>query len=134
MDKEKIVSVAVGLLLVLSVAGGYMINSAKEYVDNLSKEVPVLKRRADDIEKKYKYLESKIDNKGEGVAQVLQAIQQLLSKHESKLAVIEEKIIRTDSDVQSIVGDIKEMSRDQKSVLKSILTIEAQLNTFEVTE
>jgi chromosome segregation ATPase len=127
MDSEKIVSVAVGLLWVVGLAGGYMMHSATEDVSELMRKVPVLERRANDAENKSKYLESKLDNEQEGIAKVLESMQQLLSSHESQLAVIEQRISKSEI-------ERKELSTDVKDLLRVSYAMDAKLNTFEIAE
>jgi len=134
MDSDKIVSTSIGLLWIAGLAGGFYVHKAINDVDILKQESAVLERRADEADLRAKRIESKLDNEQKGIAEILKTMQELLSSHESRLAVIEEKMIRTDNDFKNITSEIKEMSVDQKSVLKSILTIEAQLNTFELAK
>ena len=127
MDYEKIVSVSLGLLWVVGLAGGYIVHSATQDVSELMQKVPVLERRASEAENKSKYLESKLDNEQEGIAKVLESMQQLLSSHESQLAVIEQRISR--SEVER-----KELSSDVKDLLRVSYAMDAKLSTFEITE
>lgn len=127
MDSEKIVSVSLGLLWVAGLAGGYIVHSATQNVSELMQKVPVLERRANEAENKSKYLESKLDNEQEGIAKVLESMQQLLSSHESQLAVIEQRISRSEI-------ERKELSSDVKDLLRVSYAMDAKLNTFEVTE
>lgn len=127
MDSEKIVSISLGLLWILGAAGGYIIHSATQNVSELMQKVPVLERRANEAENKSKYLESKLDNEQEGIAKVLESMQQLLSSHESQLAVIEQRISR--SEVER-----KELSSDVKDLLRVTYAMDAKLNTFEIIE
>jgi len=127
MDSEKIVSISLGLLWILGAAGGYIVHSATQNVSELMQKVPVLKRRANEAENKSKYLESKLDNEQEGISTVLKSMQQLLSSHESQLAVIQQRISR--SEVER-----KELSSDVKDLLRVTYAMDAKLNTFEIAE
>ena len=127
MDSEKIVSVSLGLLWVVGAAGGYIVHSATQNVSELMQKVPVLERRANEAENKSKYLESKLDNEQEGISTVLKSMQQLLSSHESQLAVIQQRISR--SEVER-----KELSSDVKDLLRVTYAMDAKLNTFEIAE
>jgi len=127
MDSEKIVSISLGLLWVVGLAGGYIVHSSTQDVNELMQRVPVLERRANEAENKSKYLESKLDNEQEGIAKVLESMQKLLSNHESQLAVIEQRISR--SEVER-----KELSSDVKDLLRVTYAMDAKLNTFEITE
>ena len=127
MDSEKIVSASLGLLWVAGLAGGYIVYSATEDVDELMQQVPVLERRANEADSRAMRLESKLDNEQEGIAKVLESMQKLLSNHESQLAVIEQRISR--SEVER-----KELSNDVKDLLRVSYAMEAKLNTFEIAE
>lgn len=127
MDSEKIVSVSLGLLWIAGLAGGYIVYSATEDVNHLMQQVPVLERRANEAESRAMRLESKLDNEQEGIAKVLESMQKLLSSHESQLAVIEQRISR--SEVER-----KELSNDVKDLLRVSYAMDAKLNTFEVAE
>ena len=127
MDSEKIVSVSIGLLWIAGLAGGYIVYSATEDVNHLMQQVPVLERRANEAESRAMRLESKLDNEQEGIAKVLESMQKLLSNHESKLAVIEQRISR--SEVER-----KELSNDVKDLLRVSYAMDAKLNTFELAE
>lgn len=127
MDSEKIVSASLGLLWVAGLAGGYIVYSATEDVDELMQQVPVLERRANEADSRAKRLESKLDNEQEGIAKVLESMQKLLSSHESQLAVIEQRISR--SEVER-----KELSNDVKDLLRVSYAMDAKLNTFELAE
>ena len=127
MDSEKIVSVSLGLLWIVGLAGGYIVYSATEDVNHLMQQVPVLERRANEAESRAKQLESKLDNEQEGIAKVLESMQKLLSNHESQLAVIEQRISR--SEVER-----KELSNDVKDLLRVSYAMDAKLNTFELAE
>ncbi len=127
MDSEKIVSVSLGLLWVVGLAGGYIVHSATRDVSELMQKVPVLERRANEAENKSKYLESKLDNEQEGIAKVLESMQKLLSNHESQLAVIEQRISRSEI-------ERKELSADVKDLLRVSYAMDAKLNTFEISE
>ena len=127
MDSEKIVSASLGLLWVAGLAGGYIVYSATEDVDELMQQVPVLERRANEADSRAKRLESKLDNEQEGIAKVLESMQKLLSSHESQLAVIEQRISR--SEVER-----KELSSDVKDLLIVSYAMDAKLNTFEVAK
>jgi septal ring factor EnvC (AmiA/AmiB activator) len=127
MDSEKIVSISLGLLWILGAAGGYIVHSATQNVSELMQKVPVLERRANEAENKSKYLESKLDNEQEGISTVLKSMQQLLSSHESQLAVIQQRISR--SEVER-----KELSSDVKDLLRVTYAMDAKLNTFEIAE
>jgi septal ring factor EnvC (AmiA/AmiB activator) len=127
MDSEKIVSVSLGLLWIAGLAGGYIVYSATEDVNHLMQQVPVLERRANEAESRAMRLESKLDNEQEGIAKVLESMQKLLSSHESQLAVIEQRISR--SEVER-----KELSNDVKDLLRVSYAMDAKLNTFELAE
>jgi septal ring factor EnvC (AmiA/AmiB activator) len=127
MDSEKIVSASLGLLWVAGLAGGYIVYSATEDVDKLMQQVPVLERRANEADSRAMRLESKLDNEQEGIAKVLESMQKLLSNHESQLAVIEQRISR--SEVER-----KELSNDVKDLLRVSYAMDAKLNTFELAE
>tara|TARA_Y100000289_G_scaffold62257_1_gene71220 strand:- start:821 stop:1204 length:384 start_codon:yes stop_codon:yes gene_type:complete len=127
MDSEKIVSVSLGLLWIAGLAGGYIVYSATEDVDRLMQQVPVLERRANEAESRAKRLESKLDNEQEGIAKVLESMQKLLSNHESQLAVIEQRISRSEI-------ERKELSKDVKDLLRVSYAMDAKLNTFELAE
>ena len=127
MDSEKIVSVSLGLLWIAGLAGGYIVYSATEDVDRLMQQVPVLERRANEADSRAMRLESKLDNEQEGIAKVLESMQKLLSNHESQLAVIEQRISR--SEVER-----KELSNDVKDLLRVSYAMDAKLNTFELAE
>ncbi len=127
MDSEKIVSASIGLLWIAGLAGGYIVYSATEDVDRLMQQVPVLERRANEAESRAMRLESKLDNEQEGIAKVLESMQKLLSSHESQLAVIEQRISR--SEVER-----KELSTDVKDLLRVSYAMDAKLNTFEISE
>ena len=127
MESEKIVSVSLGLLWIIGLAGGYIIYSATENVDRLMQQVPVLERRANEADSRAKRLESKLDNEQEGIAKVLESMQKLLSSHESQLAVIEQRIGKSEAEQ-------KELSNDVKHLLKVSYEINAKLTTFEVAE
>lgn len=127
MDSEKIVSASLGLLWVAGLAGGYIVYSATEDVDELMQQVPVLERRANEADSRAMRLESKLDNEQEGIAKVLESMQKLLSNHESQLAVIEQRISR--SEVER-----KELSNDVKDLLRVSYAMDAKLNTFELAE
>lgn len=127
MDSDKIVSASIGLLWIAGLAGGYIVYSATEDVNHLMQQVPVLERRANEAESRAMRLESKLDNEQEGIAKVLESMQKLLSNHESQLAVIEQRISR--SEVER-----KELSNDVKDLLRVSYAMEAKLNTFEIAE
>jgi len=127
MDSEKIVSASLGLLWIAGLAGGYIVYSATEDVNHLMQQVPVLERRANEAESRAMRLESKLDNEQEGIAKVLESMQKLLSSHESQLAVIEQRISR--SEVER-----KELSNDVKDLLRVSYAMDAKLNTFELAE
>ena len=127
MDSEKIVSVSLGLLWIAGLAGGYIVYSATEDVSHLMQQVPVLERRANEAESRAMRLESKLDNEQEGIAKVLESMQKLLSSHESQLAVIEQRISRSEI-------ERKELSNDVKDLLRVSYAMDAKLNTFEVAE
>ena len=101
--------------------------SATEDVDELMQQVPVLERRANEADSRAMRLESKLDNEQEGIAKVLESMQKLLSSHESQLAVIEQRISR--SEVER-----KELSSDVKDLLIVSYAMDAKLNTFEVAK
>lgn len=127
MDSEKIVSVSLGLLWIAGLAGGYIVYSATEDVNHLMQQVPVLERRANEAESRAMRLESKLDNEQEGIAKVLESMQKLLSSHESQLAVIEQRISRSEI-------ERKELSNDVKDLLRVSYAMDAKLNTFELAE
>lgn len=127
MDSEKIVSVSLGLLWIAGLAGGYIVYSATEDVNHLMQQVPVLERRANEAESRAMRLESKLDNEQEGIAKVLESMQKLLSSHESQLAVIEQRISRSEI-------ERKELSNDVKDLLRVSYAMDAKLNTFEIAE
>lgn len=127
MDSDKIVSASLGLLWIAGLAGGYIVYSATEDVDHLMQQVPVLERRANEADSRAMRLESKLDNEQEGIAKVLESMQKLLSSHESQLAVIEQRISR--SEVER-----KELSNDVKDLLRVSYAMDAKLNTFEIAE
>ena len=127
MDSEKITSVSLGLLWIVGLAGGFYANKAISDIDELKQTVAVLERRANEAENKSKYLESKLDNEQEGIAKVLESMQKLLSSHESQLAVIDQRIGR--SEVER-----KELSSDVKDLVRVTYSIDAKLNTFEISE
>jgi septal ring factor EnvC (AmiA/AmiB activator) len=127
MDSEKIVSASLGLLWIAGLAGGYIVYSATEDVDELMQQVPVLERRANEADLRARRLESKLDNEQEGIAKVLESMQKLLSSHESQLAVIEQRISRSEI-------ERKELSKDVKDLLRVSYAMEAKLNTFEVAK
>ena len=127
MDSEKIVSASIGLLWMAGLAGGYIVYSATEDVDHLMQQVPVLERRANEADSRAMRLESKLDNEQEGIAKVLESMQKLLSNHESQLAVIEQRISRSEI-------ERKELSSDVKDLLRVSYAMDAKLNTFEITE
>jgi chromosome segregation ATPase len=127
MDSDKIVSASLGLLWIAGLAGGYIVYSATEDVDHLMQQVPVLERRANEADSRAMRLESKLDNEQEGIVNVLESMQKLLSSHESQLAVIEQRISR--SEVER-----KELSNDVKDLLRVSYAMDAKLNTFEIAE
>jgi len=127
MDSEKIVSASLGLLWIAGLAGGYIVYSATEDVNHLMQQVPVLERRANEADLRARRLESKLDNEQEGIAKVLESMQKLLSSHESQLAVIEQRISRSEI-------ERKELSKDVKDLLRVSYAMEATLNTFEVAK
>ena len=127
MDSEKIVSVSLGLLWIAGLAGGYIVYSATEDVNHLMQQVPVLERRANEAESRAIRLESKLDNEQEGIAKVLESMQKLLSSHESQLAVIEQRIGK--SEVEQ-----KELASDVKDLLRITYAMDAKLDTFELAQ
>lgn len=127
MDSDKIVSVSLGLLWSAGLAGGYIIYSATEDVSHLMQQVPVLESRANEADLRAMRLESKLDNEQEGIAEVLKSMQKLLSNHESQLAVIQQRISRSELESKELAGDVK-------ALLKVTYAMDAKLNTFELAE
>lgn len=127
MDSDKIVSVSLGLLWIAGLAGGFYAHRVINDVDTLKQESAVLERRADEADSRARRLESKLENEQEGIAKVLESMQKLLSSHESQLAVIEQRIGK--SEVEQ-----KELASDVKLLLRVSYAMDAKLSTFEVAE
>ena len=111
MDSEKIVSASLGLLWIAGLAGGYIVYRATEDVNHLMQQVPVLERRANEADSRAIRLESKLDNEQEGIAKVLESMQKLLSSHESQLAVIEQRIGKSEVEQKELASDVKDLLR-----------------------
>lgn len=130
MDSSKIISIALAACWIVGMAGAFILKSTHDDIKQMMPRMSVSERRQDTLEKKIESdkaaLNRRIENEQAAISKVLESMQQLLSAHDSQLAVIQQRTEKSESERSDMAADIK-------ALLRVSYAMEAKVNTFERT-
>tara|TARA_R110002074_G_scaffold289974_1_gene461770 strand:+ start:543 stop:926 length:384 start_codon:yes stop_codon:yes gene_type:complete len=123
MDSQKIIYAALAVCWIVGIAGALILEGTYSDVKEMLPRLSVSEQRQDDFEKQREQesedIARRLEQEQATVSKVLLTMQDLLSKHESKLAVIEHRTENSERERGDMASDIKTLLRIAHTNMKN---------------